>query len=162
MHYTSKQLKNVIDCLNRYKTLHFKQHLKFHSKTYLKWFCWKALTPYLGLWINKNRRKAQHLCLYFVPVVLCSEPFCPAVTLESRKDRNDQQHLYDKELKQSLPSSRTLTGQTPPKSRQLTLMMRLYPGEEVIMSWEPYYSPQVMTIIITFLESSRNKDWEND
>jgi hypothetical protein len=33
--------------------------------------------------LTKHRRKAWHLCLHFVPVVLCSEPFSPAATLES-------------------------------------------------------------------------------
>jgi hypothetical protein len=89
------------------------------------------------------------------------ELFSPAVTLESRKDRNDQQHLYDNGLKLPIRHSRALQDNHPSKWGQLPIVMRVHPGAGTIMSWEPDCSPQVMTAITTSLEPSKNKGWDN-
>jgi hypothetical protein len=61
---------------------------------------------------TKNRRKGWHLCLHFVPVVLCSEPLSPAATLESRKDRITS---FWQGMETTLREQESLAGQiTPP------------------------------------------------
>jgi hypothetical protein len=103
-------------------------------------------------WKKKiNKRKAWHLCLHFVPVVLCSEPFSPAATLESRKDRNDGKHLYDKGLNLPLRSSRAL------KDRPL-LQMRMITYDDVAAPWSRgHHLTQVISGITTSLEPRRTR-----
>jgi hypothetical protein len=124
----------------------------------LNCFCWKALTPpNLGHEWTKSRRKAWHLCLHFVPVVLCSKPFFP--TLESRKKRNDQ-YLYDKGLKLPLRKQWRLAGQPTSPNEDNYLSWWGWARSRSNQSWEPACSPQVKTAITTSPESSKNKDWD--
>jgi hypothetical protein len=77
--------------------------------------------------MNQKQEKILALCLHFVPVVLCCEPSSPAATLESRKDRNDRKHLYDKGLKPPLWKQWNFAGQTPThhEDNYLCIMPRL-------------------------------------
>jgi hypothetical protein len=82
-------------------------------------------------------RKAWHLCLHFARVVLCSEPFFPAATLESR--RAELVTLHEKGLKLPLWLEHPSCIYNDEAS----------PGARVIMCWEPHCSPQMMTVIPT-------------
>jgi hypothetical protein len=116
----------------------------------LKLLLLKLLTPYLNSILHelaKNLRQSWHLCLHFVLVVLCSEPFSLAATLEPRKDRNDQLHLYDRGLKLPIRNSRVLLSS---KWRQISVLIRVQPGIRVFMSCEPDCSLQVRTVITLF------------
>jgi hypothetical protein len=59
-------------------------------------------------------------CLHFVPIVFCSEPFFPVATSESKKVKNDGQHLYDKGLKLPIRNSRNLQDRPPLQMRTVT------------------------------------------
>jgi hypothetical protein len=98
-----------------------------------KLLCWKALTPYLGPQINKNKRKAWY-------------PVSIFVTRDWNFAARNGGNLQDR---------------PPSKGGQLPTMMRLHPGAGVTVSWEPDHSPQLMIVITTF-EPSKNKDWDND
>jgi hypothetical protein len=132
-------------------------------KRFLNYFWWKALTPYLGPWINWRQEKSL---TSLSPFCICC-PWLWAILSFSHLGIKEGQECFVTTLWQGTETTpkeqQNLAGQTiPPNEEKLPTMMRLHPGAGIIMSWEPDCSPQVMTVIITSPEPSKNKDWDND